>query len=63
MSCIQVQTRIAKKPAVIQKLDKKLREIGRELSVRFGEEELSYEFLTHSSDYFTKVSQWPRLQI
>lgn len=41
---------------MIKKLDKKLREIGRDLGVRFGEEELSYDFLSHSSEYLTKVS-------
>lgn len=44
---------------MIKKLDNKLREIGQDLGVRFGGEELSYEFLVHSSDYFTKVSQSP----
>ena len=39
----------------MSKLDTKFRDIGRELGVRFGEEELSYDFLSHSADYFTKV--------
>lgn len=53
----QVQGHIASKASVIRKLNAKLGEIGRELGVRFGEEELSYDFLSRSSTYFTKASQ------
>jgi hypothetical protein len=61
---VQVQARIAKRPSLIQELDNKLKEIGREFGVQFGGEEFSYNFLSHSSDYFTKVSQdFPVLMI
>ena len=54
--CVQVQTRLSRKPSRRKQLDLKLQEIGRELGVRFGEEEFSYDFLTHSLNYFVKVS-------
>lgn len=53
--CVQVQTRLSGKLSTRRKLDVKLQEIGRELGVRFGEEEFSYDFLTRSYDYFVKV--------
>ena len=52
----QVQSRVNHKPPVVRKLDDKLQAIGRELGVRFGGMELSYDFLTDSSEYFTKAS-------
>ncbi len=52
---MQVKNRINHKTPVVRKLDVKIREIGRDLGVRFGGEELSYDFLTDSLEYFTKV--------
>lgn len=54
-TCVQVQISLSNKLSVRRKMDVKLHEIGRELGVRFGEEELSYDFLAHSFDYFVKV--------
>lgn len=39
----------------MEKLDNKLREIGREMGMRFGGKELSLEFIANSSEYLIKV--------
>ena len=45
------------KASLVSKLDSKLKKIGRDLGIRFGEKEFSYQFITHGPKYFTKASQ------
>ena len=55
-SVLQVHGRIAQRHSLVQRFDDQLKEVGRQLCMRFGREEFSCDFLGHSADYLVKVS-------
>lgn len=52
---MQVQGRIQKKPALVRKFDAQLRKIGFQARLRFGEKELTSDFLGESTEYLFTV--------
>lgn len=53
---LQVQSRVGQNHSVVQRLDAQMKQMGRvQLCRRFGGEELSCDFLGHSSVYLVKV--------
>ena len=54
---LQVQGRIQKKPALVRKFDAQLREISCQARLRFGDKDLTSNFLGESKEYLFTVRQ------